>query len=112
MTVDISNPQYIKIGDDSSGADTPYKYLAAGQIVSISGYFESNTKNGPGSSPYSYGKRTPGRTTKTIVTITTADHVDTSFDCDEVTNQAGWQGCTLAALQQALEDLANFLPTP
>lgn len=78
-------------------------------IVSVGMYFQNNTTNGLGGSPYSYGRRTPGRTTKTIININLADRTKFSFDCDEVINQATWQGCTNAELLVAQSDIQSWL---
>lgn len=78
-------------------------------IISVSMYFQSNCVNGLGQSNYAYGRRTPGRTTKTIIRIITESEMSYSFDCDEVINQPTWQGCTNAALIQAQSDISSWL---
>jgi hypothetical protein len=83
--------------------------IAKSQILSIGMYFQKNCMNGLGQSPYAYGKRTPGRTTKTIIQIQQVGHICYSFDCDEVVNQATWQGCQLSNLLTAQADIASWL---
>jgi hypothetical protein len=58
---------------------------------------------------YGYGGRTQPRTTKTIVTIYLQHGQSLTFDCDNVSNQVGWQGCTLADLNQAISDINGWL---
>lgn len=97
----------IKISDPNAIA--PDSYIVKANIQSIGSYFQKNCVNGLGNSPYAYGKRTPGRTTKTIVRISLIDATTFNFDCDEVNNQVTWQGCTLAALQVAITDIESWL---
>lgn len=78
-------------------------------VVQVGMYFQKNTTNGLGQSPYGYGKRTPGRTTKTIVNLILESGAVISFDCDEVENQATWQGCQQANLIQAVNDISSWL---
>lgn len=97
----------IKISDPLGVA--PDAYIAKSDILQIGSYFQKNCVNGLGNSPYAYGKRTPGRTTKTIVRLCLHDSTTFNFDCDEVANQPTWQGCTLAALNQAVTDIESWL---
>ena len=96
----------IKISD--SAGLSPDVHIEKANILRIGSYFQKNTVNGLGNSPYAYGKRTPGRTTKTIVSIIQEGYTF-SFDCDEVLNQATWQGCTLAKLQVAVADIQSWI---
>lgn len=79
-------------------------------ITSVSMYFQKNCTNGLGGSRFGYGKRTPGRTTKTIIRLHTTSQQTYSFDCDEVENQATWQGCELSNLLTAQSDIQSWLP--
>lgn len=93
---------------DSAGV-SPTTYINKSDIARIDSFFMKNSLNGLGQTPYAYGVRTPGRTTKTIVKIEYVDKTTFSFDCDEVLNQTGWHGCTLAALNQATSDINSWL---
>jgi hypothetical protein len=84
--------------------------IAKTKIVSVGMYFQENCVNGLGQSNYAYGRRTPGRTTKTIIRLTLQDETSINFDCDEVVNQATWQGCTLAKLLVAQAAIKSWLP--
>lgn len=97
----------IKISD--SAGVSPDTYINKSDIARIDAYFAQNCYNGLGQTPYAYGVRTPGRTTKTIVKIEYIDRTTFSFDCDEVLNQATWQGCTLAALNAATTMINSWL---
>lgn len=96
----------IEIASTPSGNIT---VIQKAHIVSVTMYFQKNTINGLGQSRFAYGVRTPGRTTKTIIRLICEGEINYSFDCDEVLNQPTWQGCTLAALQTALNDITSWL---
>lgn len=102
----------IEFGPDPSNpnqVNTPKTYVTLNSIDKVGSYFQKNTSNGLGNTPYSYGKRTPGRTTKTIVQLVLRDGTSISFDCDEVQNQPTWQGCQLANLEQAVSDITSWI---
>lgn len=102
----INSANYININaPDNSNIYTINKSL----VDSIGMYYQENCVNGLGQSNFAYGRRTPSRTTKTIINIRMSDQSSYSFDCDEVINQPTWQGCTKAALIQAQSDISSWL---
>lgn len=103
----VNNGTTIDISDENGTINVTS--IKKSQILSVGMYFQENATNGLGGSPYGYGKRTPGRTTKTIIRLTMLGELTYSFDCDEVANQLTWQGCTLAALLQAQSDIQSWL---
>ncbi len=105
--INVTNAaNYINISDPSNVNIMTIKKTA---IASVGMYFQKNCVNGLGQSPYAYGRRTPGRTTKTIIQINLTDRTHYSFDCDEVINQATWQGCTNTELLVAHADIVSWL---
>lgn len=98
----------IIFGDSRSNTTQPVS-IQKSNIVKVGSYWSQNCYNGLGQTPYGYGVRTPGRTTKTIVILEMVDKTKISFDCDEIENQATWQGCTFAALGTALTDINSWL---
>lgn len=108
MAIEVTNTGATIKFSDPLGVGTD-SYIVKTNIQSIGSYFQKNCVNGMGNSPYAYGKRTPGRTTKTIIRISLIDATTINFDCDEVSNQAGWHGCSRAALQQAITDIESWL---
>jgi hypothetical protein len=108
-TLTVTNSTNVIVIGDSSGA-TPNSSIHKSQIVRVGTYYAQNCYNGMGMSVYAYGWRTPGRTTKTIINLELQHGINVSFDCDDVTNQAGWQGGTIAALNQAESDINSWLP--
>lgn len=103
----VNNGNTIDISDENGTINVTS--IQKTLIVSVGMYFQKNCVNGLGQSPYAYGRRTPGRTTKTIIRINMEGEVNYSFDCDEVINQVTWQGCTLAALLVAQADIQSWL---
>ena len=102
------NGATIDISDENGNVNV--NSIAKSNIQAVGMYFQKNCVNGLGQSPYAYGKRTPGRTTKTIIILKLVDRTTTSFDCDEVENHATWQGCQLANLLVAQSDIQSWLP--
>lgn len=103
----VNNTDTINISDEN--ANINITSIQKALVVSVGMYFQKNCINGLGQSPYAYGKRTPGRTTKTIIRINMEGDTNYSFDCDEVVNQATWQGCQLSNLLTAQADIASWL---
>lgn len=101
-----NSPNYININSPDDSNIFTIKKTA---IASVGMYFQQNCVNGLGQSPLAYGRRTPGRTTKTIIQINLTDQTHYSFDCDEVVNQSTWQGCTNAKLLVAHSDIQSWL---
>jgi hypothetical protein len=97
----------ITISDDTNTNPT---VIAKTKIIEVGMYWQFNCNNGLGLSPYAYGRRTPGRTTKTIVILHLNDGTKVSFDCDEVANQVTWQGCQQSDLLTAVADIKSWLP--
>lgn len=95
--------------DISDVNDTNIASIDKKLISSVGMYFQNNCTFGLGQSRFGYGKRTPGRTTKTIINIVLSNSSVFSFDCDEVQNQPTWQGCTNANLITAQQDIQSWL---
>lgn len=104
----VNSTHTIDISDENAAINI--MSIAKSNIQSVGMYFQKNCVNGLGQSPYAYGKRTPGRTTKTIIRINLVDRTNFSFDCDEVVNHVSWQGCELTDLITAQADIASWLP--
>lgn len=108
MGIQVANLANVIQISDGAGT-TNFSSIQKSLIISVGTYFQKNCVNGLGNSPYAYGKRTPGRTTKTIIRITCEGEINYDIEVDEVLNQPTWQGCTQAALINAYNDIVSWL---